>query len=150
MKIWRLVREGHEDLDGSGTMKFGGRYSSPGRPIVNFASEAALAVLIALRYLPTSDDAMRVQYFLGWTEIDSEPVRIPDQGDDAVKKSLVDEWAESRRTLFAALSSAVLPEADIILMNPLHSEAMRVPPLTVRPFSFAQCLHRPPMLDHYR
>ena len=34
-------------------------------------------------------------------------------------------------------------------MNPLHPDAGGVPPLVTRPFSFAECLHTPPMLAHY-
>jgi hypothetical protein len=45
--------------------------------------------------------------------------------------------------------SQVLPEADVVLMNPLHPDAARVPPLVTRPFSFAECLHTPPMLARY-
>jgi hypothetical protein len=44
----------------------------------------------------------------------------------------------------------VLPEADVVLMNLRHPGATRVPPLTTRPFSFADCLHIPPMLERYR
>jgi len=43
----------------------------------------------------------------------------------------------------------VLPEADVIYLNPAHPDAVRVPPLTCRPFDFAECLHRPPMLDSF-
>ena len=48
-----------------------------------------------------------------------------------------------------ALPSRVLPEADVVMMNPRHPDAAHVPPLTTRPFSFAQCLHTPPMLGRY-
>jgi hypothetical protein len=41
--------------------------------------------------------------------------------------------------------SKVLPEADVVLMNPAHRDAAGVPPLATRPFSFAECLHTPPM-----
>jgi hypothetical protein len=34
-------------------------------------------------------------------------------------------------------------------MNPGHPDAARVPPLATRPFSFAECLHTPPMLARY-
>ena len=34
-------------------------------------------------------------------------------------------------------------------MNPLHPDAARVRPLVTRPFSFAECLHTPPMLARY-
>jgi hypothetical protein len=34
-------------------------------------------------------------------------------------------------------------------MNPLHPGAAEVAPLETRPFSFAECLHTPPMLGRY-
>ena len=113
--------------------------------MVNFASEAGLAVLVALRYVP--DPA--ADYVLGWTEIDALPERVPDgEGDDAIR-DWVAGWLEERRSLLAAVRSQVLPEADVVLMNPLHSDAARVRPLVTRPFSFAECLHTPPMLARY-
>lgn len=58
-------------------------------------------------------------------------------------------WLGESRSLLAAVRSRVLPEADVVLMNPLHPGAARVPALVTRPFSFAECLHTPPMLVHY-
>ena len=69
-------------------------------------------------------------------------------GDDAIRDWVTD-WLEERRSLLAAVRSQVLPEADVVLMNPLHPDAARVPPLVTRPFSFAECLHAPPMLSRY-
>jgi RES domain-containing protein len=143
MRLWRLTRTGETALDGAGTAKHGGRYSPPGAPVVNFASEAGLAVLIALRYLraDTPDD-----HVLGWTEADAAPEHIPAGGDEAIR-DWVAGWLEQRRSLLAAVQSQVLPEADVVLLNPLHPDAARVPPLLTRPFSFAECLHTPPMLE---
>ena len=36
--------------------------------------------------------------------------------------------------MLAAVRSKVLPEADVVLMNPAHPDAARVPPLVTRPF----------------
>jgi hypothetical protein len=145
MRLWRLTRTGETALDGAGTAKHGGRYSPPGAPVVNFASEAGLAVLIALRYLQadTPDD-----HVLGWTEVDAAPERVPGGSDEAIRE-WVTGWLEQRRGLLAAVRSQVLPEADVVLLNPLHQAATRVPPLVTRPFSFAKCLHTPPMLARY-
>jgi Uncharacterized conserved protein len=145
MRLWRLTRAGQTGLDGAWTAKHGGRYSPAGVPVVNFASEAGLAVLIALRYSP--DDA-RDEYVLGWTEIDALPERAPTNGDEAIR-TWVTDWLAERRTLLAAVRSQVLPEADVVLMNPLHPDAARVEPLVTRPFSFVECLHTPPMLARY-
>jgi hypothetical protein len=149
MRLWRLTRTGQTALDGAGTSKHGGRYSPPGAPVVNFASEAGLAVLVALRYLPGDPADVPDDYVLGWTEIDAVPESVGDvDGDDAIREWITD-WLEERRSLLASVRSQVLPEADIVLMNPLHPDAARVPPLVTRPFSFAECLHTPPMLARY-
>ena len=149
MRLWRLTRTGRTALDGAGISKHGGRYSPPGAPVVNFASEAGLAVLVALRYLPRDPADAPDDYVLGWTEIDAIPERVPDaDGDDAIR-AWVTRWLAERRTLLAAVRSQVLPEADVVLMNPLHPESAGVPPLVTRPFSFVECLHTPPMLARY-
>ncbi|MFL6016752.1 MAG: RES family NAD+ phosphorylase [Gaiellaceae bacterium] len=149
MRLWRLTRAHHTALDGAGTARHGGRYSPSGAPVVNFASEAGLAVLVALRYVPADPDDAPKDYVLGWTEIDAIAERVPDAGGDDATRDFVSGWLEERRSLLAAVRSQVLPEADVVLMNPLHPDAVRVPPLVTRPFSFADCLHTPPMLVAY-
>jgi RES domain-containing protein len=148
MRLWRLTRRSHTALDGAGAAKHGGRYSPPSVPVVSFASEAGLAVLVALRYLPDDPADAPDDYVLGWTEIDAVPERAPDADEDAIRGWVAD-WLEQRRSLLAAVRSRVLPEADVVLMNPLHPDAAGVPPLVTRPFSFADCLHLPPMLARY-
>ena len=149
MKLWRLTRAPFVALDGAGPARHGARYTSPGLPVVNFASEAGLAVLVSLRYLPPDLAGIDQDYRLGWTEIDAVPERLPDVSDPAEKRAIGDAWLASGRSLLAAVRSAVLPEADVVMMNPRHPAAARVPPLVTRPFSFADCLNRPPMLETY-
>ena len=149
MRLWRLTRSGYTALDGAGTLKHGGRYSPSGVPVVTFASEAGLAVLVALRYLPGKPADAPDDYVLGWTEIDAVPERVAVvNGDDAIRDWVTD-WLRERRSLLAAVRSQVLPETDVVLMNALHPDAGRVGPLMTRPFSFAECLHTPPMLARY-
>lgn len=149
MRLWRLTLSGHTALDGAGTARYGGRYSPPGAPVVNFASEAGLAVLVALRYLPGDPAEAPQDYVLGWTEIDAVPERAQ-EADEDVTRIFVRRWLDERRSLLAAVRSRVLPEADVVLMNLEHPDAKLVPPLTTRSFSFAECLHTPPMLERYR
>ena len=108
MRLWRLTRTGETALDGAGTAKHGGRYSPPGSPVVNFASEAGLAVLVALRYLPGDPGAAPGDYVLGWTEVDAIPERVDAEGDDAIRDR-VTAWLEERRSLLAVVRSQVLP-----------------------------------------
>lgn len=147
MRLWRLTRAPFTALDGSGPERHGARYSPPGLRVVNFASEAGLAVLVALRYLPEDAAERPRDFVLGWTDIEA----VPDSGDgeEAIRVWVAD-WLATRRSLLAAIASRVLPEGDIVMMNPLHPAAASVAPLTTRPFDFDTCLHHPPMLDTYR
>jgi len=151
MRLWRLTRAPFVALDGAGALRHGGRYSPPGVPVVPLASEAGLAVLIALRYLPADRREWPGDHVLGWTEIDAVPERLGDEaGDDTAVRAAVARWLADERFLLAAVSSRVLPEADVVLLNPRHPEAAHVAPLQVRPFDFAACLHTPPMLASFR
>src|SRR5438128_8304626 len=96
---------GQTSLDGAGTVKHGGRYSPPGAPVIRFASEAGLAVLVALRYLSGDPADAPDDYVLGWTEIDAIPESVRDvDGDDAIC-AWVTCWLEERRSLLAAVRS---------------------------------------------
>jgi hypothetical protein len=101
----------------------------------------------ALRYVGPGSDPDG--YVLGWTEIDATPERGPDDATDEAIRHWVTDWLSERRSLLTAVRSRVLPEADVVLMNASHPDAARVPPLVTRPFSFAECLHAPPMLERY-
>ena len=149
MKLWRLTRAPFVALDGKGAELYGARYAPPGHPVVSLASEAGLAVLVALRYLPRDLAGIPDDFVLGWTAVAAVPERVPDPDETAIR-SFVGEWLQSRRSLLAAIRSRVLPEADVIYLNPLHPDAAKIPPLTTRPFSFAECLHTPPMLAAFK
>lgn len=149
MKLWRLTRAPYVALDGRGAELHGSRYAAPGLPLVSLASEAALAVLIALRYQPVDLTQATLDYVLGWTEVTAVPIRVPHCDDETNIREWVGQWLAAQTSLLAALPSKVLPEADVIMLNPRHPDAAMVAPLTTRPFDFAECLHRPPMLEAY-
>jgi len=123
MKLWRLTRKPYLALDGLGPKQHGARWTSSGHAVVNFASEAALSVLVVLRYLPNDLKDIDQDYMLGFIEINIEAERLEYTVDPIIKKQRGDDWLLSGRSLFAAVTSAVLPEADVIMMNPLHADA---------------------------
>jgi RES domain-containing protein len=149
MRLWRLTRMGHEALDGAGAARHGGRYSPPGVPVVSFASEAGLAVLVALRYLPAARADWQQDHVLGWTEVAATPRRPTNEADEDAVRADVAAWLAAQDGLLMAIRSRVLPEADVVLMNPAHPMAAQVAPLVCRPFSFTQALHTPPMAERY-
>ena len=149
IKLWRLTRAPFVALDGQGALLNGARYAPAGVPVVSLASEAGLAVLVALRYQPRDLQGIPDDFVLGWTEVDAVPERVPDPDEDTIR-AFVGEWLASQRSILAAVRSRVLPEADVVLFNPAHPAAAAVPPLITRAFDFAECLHTPPMLARYR
>lgn len=112
-------------------------------PVVNFASEPGLAVLVVLRYLPRDLVGIDQDYRLGYVEVEAETERLPYTDDPVAKRITGDDWLRSCRSLLAAVQSAVLPESDIVMMNPAHPGFASVPPLATRPFRFEDCLHLP-------
>jgi hypothetical protein len=73
--------------------------------VVNFASEAGLAVLVALRYLPGDPADAPDDYVLGWTEIDAIPDRVRGaDGDDANRDSWTGRLVRRLRGTHTALS----------------------------------------------
>jgi RES domain-containing protein len=144
MRLWRLTRRPHVALDGAGALRAGTRYTPPGLAVASLASEAGLAVLVALRYLPADPAAIPGDYVLGWTEVAATPETVPEDADEAAVATFLADWLAVRRSLLCAVRSRVLPEADVVYLNPAHPAAADVAPLTCRPFSFAECLHRPP------
>jgi hypothetical protein len=102
-----------------------------------------------LRYVPANPQTFDAEFVLRSTTISQEAERVPHELTGDGKVAFVDAWAAERRSLIVAVRSAVLPEVDIILMNPLHLRASDVAPLCIRPFRFAECLQRAPMLERY-
>ena len=150
MRLWRLTRQPFEALDGAGARQHGTRYSSAGKPVVSFASEAGLAVLVAMRYLPHDRSLWPDDFCLGWLETDYEVETVPVSPNEADIRDWVDLWLDSKRSLLASIPSKVLPEGNVVLFNPLHKAAQYLEAMSYRPFSFEECLHMPPMLDTYR
>jgi len=143
LKLWRLTRAPFVALDGAGPQNHGARWTSPGRPVINFASDPGLAVLVVLRYLPSDLSGIDQDYQLGWTRVETEAERLSFVDHPDEKRAIGDDWLASGRSLMAAVKSAVLPEADIIMMNPAHPDFASIAPLTTRPFRFEDCLSLP-------
>ena len=59
---------------------------------MNFASEAGLAVLVALRYLPGDPTGDPDDYVLGWTKVDATPERVPDEHGEQASRAFVSRW----------------------------------------------------------
>ena len=139
---WRLCRAPYADLSGEGARLYGGRWSSPGRPLVYAASSAALAVLEVRVHLDLPPHLVPDDYVL--LEIDLADLaletltRLPED-----PRAFGDDWLRTQRSPVLQVPSVIVPESMNLLLNPAHSGAAAARIVASRPFDFGQRLWLP-------
>lgn len=144
MRLWRIADARYQILDGEGAQRWGGRWNSPGRPVVYTSMTASLAVLEKLVWVAPEEFPEN----LGLFEIDVpdgiapealDPERLPRDwksvGSPACRE-IGDEWLASESGLTLVVPSTLLDEERNVLINPRHGEARRARVVRSRPFSF--------------
>lgn len=143
---WRLVKTKFlaSAFDGEGARRYGGRWNSPGVPVVYLAASPSLAVLEVLVHL----EAMGP---LGAYSL--VPVRFPLDIASALDRALLpatwashpagpatqalgDAWVREGRSAILRVPSVVVPEEEVLVLNPAHSDARKVIVGTARPFEW--------------
>ena len=133
MQVWRLARAAHAALDGEGARLHGGRWNSPGRPMVYTAATAALAVLEVRVHLDLPLDLVPADYELFGIELgDIALDRAPRAIDDP--RAFGDRWLAAGRAAAIGVPSTIVPEEMNVLINPLHSDAGHIRITSQRPF----------------
>ncbi len=136
MRLWRLCRRPFADLSGEGARLHGGRWNSPGRPVVYLAAEPSLAVLEVRVHLDLPLDLMPPDYVLLTVEVpDALAVERLEQAPDDARVA-GDAWLDQGRTALLSVPSVIVPEARNLLLNPRHADAGRVRVAAMRPFGF--------------
>ena len=135
MFAWRLCREPFADLSGEGARLYGGRWNSPGRPLIYASSTAALAVLGVRVHLDLPpellpDDYVLVTLDLGHAAIE-EVAALPQS-----TREFGEAWLGERRTPVLQVPSAIVPESPNFLINPAHAAADSVHIVRRRRFVF--------------
>lgn len=135
MQIFRIADIRHPVWDGTGAMLIGGRFNSPGRPVIYGARSyagAMLEVLVHARIgkLPrhqvcvvaTVPDDIAVELASlavlppGWDTLD-EPV---------VSRAFGDKWLAEARTAVLMVPSVIARVEWNVLVNPAHPDAARI------------------------
>jgi RES domain-containing protein len=139
--IYRVCRRIYASLDGEGSNRVGGRWNSPGRPVVYMAQSVALAVLENLVHMSRQD------YPTGYVVVAAtvpDHVRILDYLSYLASTSSVstrerkawDRWLQSGESAVLRVPSAVVPGDWNYLINPQHLD-------------FAQISTEPPVPIHF-
>jgi RES domain-containing protein len=131
---WRIAKQRHPVYDGTGAMRVGGRWNSPGRPVIYGADTFAGAILEILahalrpRTLPGPHHAVRLDIPDELVEV-LDPEDLPGWEARGSPEALQfgDRWLGEQRT--AALVVPAVPSRPVgrtVLINPLHPEADRI------------------------
>jgi RES domain-containing protein len=138
---WRICRRPFADLSGEGARLYGGRWNSPGRPVVYAAEAAALAVLEVRVHLDLDWSLLPADYVLMAIDLSSLAIEsLEEATDDPVAYG--DAWLESRRSAVLSVPSVLVRESRNLLVNVAHPEASRASIASIRSFSFDERLWR--------
>src|SRR5215217_6516134 len=129
MLLFRLSRRVHPPLDGEGARLYGGRWNSPGVPVVYAASHLSLAVLELLVH--TDPDLLPADLVAHEVELPDDlsvervdlatlPDDWRDVPDHPACRAIGDAWAAEARAAVLVVPSAVVPQEANWLLNPRH------------------------------
>lgn len=129
MRAVRLAPARHPPFDGEGARLFGGRWNSPGVPLVYLSEHLSLAVLELLvhqdpRHLPSDLISHSVEIPDGFVEPRPEvPAAWFADPLRRQTRRFGDNWAAERRSLALRVPSAIIPSEFNLLLNPQHPDS---------------------------
>lgn len=146
MRAFRLVKASlaAAAMDGEGARRFGGRWNSPGRPMVYAAASLSLAALEMLVHLREPALLRRSYVFIALECPEGllqrlDPGLLPpdwQRAEHPALKDMGDRWLESGESLALEVPSAVISQEQNVLFNPLHPDWPTITIASPVPFSF--------------
>jgi len=143
---WRIVKARHarSALDGEGARILGGRWNSPGLPLVYTAGSAALATLEMLVH--TGNSNILPAYVLVGCSFEARVVlrldraRLPRDWHSYPARpelqQLGDAWLKDATSAVLEVPSAIIPTESNYLLNPQHADFRSIKIAKPRPFEF--------------
>lgn len=148
MKItaWRITKRKNAKtaFTGEGARLFGGRWNSPGTPIVYLAESQSLAALEMLVHLGSPELLDHYVVFeIGFGENLAVVVDVPalprnwrSSPAPASIRAIGDDWARDAKSVVLRVPSALIPGENIYLVNPNHPDFSKVEIGKPSPFEF--------------
>lgn len=136
--MYRLARAPFAALDGEGARLYGGRWNSPGRPLVYAAASPSLAVLEILVHLDLPPELVPSDYRLLTIEVPDElPLArleaIPP--DPVACRAAGDAFLQAAADPALSVPSVVVPQERNLLINPAHPLAAGLRTIRNEPFA---------------
>lgn len=136
IRAWRIVKDRYRRtaFSGDGAELFGGRWNTPGKPVIYASDSIALAVLEILAHIAPSD--LRATYRLCRIEVSRDLVEICEPADVASiwrtpgrvteLQQFGDRWVQEQRSTALKVRSEIVPQEWNLLLNPRHPDFARV------------------------
>ncbi|MEF8732816.1 MAG: RES family NAD+ phosphorylase [Candidatus Accumulibacter meliphilus] len=149
--LWRIALASRSiaptDLGGLGAGNTGGRWNSPGRPVVYAATSASLACLETVVHLnagglPLNRVLVRIDVpDEVWNVRQSLLLASLAEGWNAVPAGSVsaeagNAWLDGLLSALLMVPSAIVPDEFNVLLNPRHADAAKVTATAVRPWTY--------------
>jgi RES domain-containing protein len=142
MELWRLCRRPYADLTGEGARRLGGRWNSPGWPVVYLAEHPALAALEVRVHLDLPFELLPADFVLMRVALPDDLVtRLDAIPPDTAKAG--DAWLAGARSAALRVPSVLMPHTWNVLLNPRHPKAEQARIVAIEPFGFDPRLWHP-------
>jgi len=133
MTVYRFVRPIYRnDISGDGARKKGGRWNSPGFPVVYTSTSISLSLLELLIY-NSSYEVIRVNMLMQITvpenlmkSLSVNALKQTWQKDIDYSRFIGNEFLKNKKSLLLKVPSAIIPEESNVLINPAHPDFKRV------------------------
>jgi RES domain-containing protein len=134
--VHRIAKAAFAGLDGEGARLYGGRWNSPGRPMLYTAANPSLAVLEVLVHLDLPPELIPSDYRLLSIEV---PDTAPSQVLDVLPEDTAaagDAFLQAGQALVLRVPSLVVSQEVNSLVNPQHPAFAEVRLVGNDPFLF--------------
>jgi len=152
--VWRITSKKFTKaaFNGEGARLYGGRWNTPGTPLIYTAESKSLAILEILVHLESPDLLQKFVLFevkveeSFTTEIDPEslPSNWREDPPPGAAQSIGDDWARDARSAVLRIPSAIVPGEFNYLLNPRHPDFRKLKIGPPKSFFFDSRLARRP------
>jgi RES domain-containing protein len=134
MRIFRIGDERHPIWDGTGAALIGGRWNSPGKPVIYGSLSYSCAMLEILVHanigrIPSSHRFVVVEVLDGVSVESHNPNTLPTDWDaeySASARAFGDQWLKEARSAILVVPSVIAKLDWNALVNPFHPDASKL------------------------
>ncbi len=146
LSAWRITKQKHarSAFSGEGARIYGGRWNSPGTPMIYTAQSQALAVLEVLVHLDSPELLKRYSlfevemdlFYVEELDLSNLPRNWKANPAPTGVQAIGDDWVAGRRSAVLRVPSALVPAESSFLLNPHHQDFSKLRIGKAVPFQF--------------